>query len=157
MHVAEKIRKTTERCHLCHLVKPSTEFMALHKKRYSICKECKSHLNRLHRFKLSPIDYEALLDAQDNKCAICEAELVRDRNSTVIDHCHDTNEVRGVLCRSCNTGLGNFKDKNSLLANAAKYLIDPPARKIVKPLDIKNKYKYLGDLLKAKRCNTSSS
>ena len=142
---------------MCHSVKAATEFLALHKKKYNVCKECKSHLNRMHRFKLSPVDYEALLEAQNHKCAICETDLVGGGNSTVIDHCHATNEVRGVLCRSCNTGLGSFKDTNALLANAAKYLINPPARDIVKQVDVKNKYKYLGDILKAKQCNTSSS
>ena len=40
-----------------------------------------------------------------------------------IDHCHLTGVVRGLLCHSCNTGLGYFNDNWVLLDNALEYLI----------------------------------
>lgn len=39
-----------------------------------------------------------------------------------IDHCHTTGKVRGLLCGTCNAGLGMFKDSPLLLKRAAEYL-----------------------------------
>jgi hypothetical protein len=40
----------------------------------------------------------------------------------VVDHCHSTNKVRGILCDLCNTALGKFHDDVNLLSNAIGYL-----------------------------------
>ncbi|WP_407664890.1 endonuclease domain-containing protein [Micromonospora tarensis] len=39
-----------------------------------------------------------------------------------MDHCHTSKDVRGVLCRTCNTGLGMFRDNTALLQAAVRYL-----------------------------------
>jgi len=51
------------------------------------------------RYGLSVTDYAWMLHGQDFKCAICGA----DDGTLDVDHCHETGEVRGMLCRSCNT------------------------------------------------------
>ena len=61
------------------------------------------------------------LEARDPVCAICGSDMSGDRNKAV-DHCHETGRVRGLLCRSCNTGLGNFKDDPKRLRAAIRYL-----------------------------------
>lgn len=67
-------------------------------------------------------DYENLLAAQDNKCAICRKPASEITKRLFVDHDHKTNAVRGLLCSDCNFGLGNFKDSKKLLLSAAKYL-----------------------------------
>lgn len=154
MQVAKKIRKQSATCEVCHEVKSVDEFLAEHVGRLRICKSCKSHVNRLGRYHIDPDAYETLLKSQNYRCAICESELELERNKSVIDHDHKTNEVRGILCRECNSGLGKFRDSNGLLAQAAKYLIAPPARGLFTPTKIRKKYEYVRQYLKAKRCGT---
>lgn len=76
-------------------------------------------------------EYEALKELQDHKCEICKMEIQDyfetknppgDRGEIVIDHCHDTGRVRGLLCKTCNSGLGFFKDNPEFLRNAAAYI-----------------------------------
>ena len=70
------------------------------------------------------------MQEQDNKCAICkqsEKRIARDGKTITrlcIDHDHDTNEVRALLCHDCNSGLGKFMDSPELLIEAAYYLVD---------------------------------
>jgi hypothetical protein len=66
---------------------------------------------------LSPEEIQIIRDIQDNKCAICE-----EPNPTDLDHCHNTNKIRWLLCRHCNRGLGAFKDQPDLLRKAATLL-----------------------------------
>lgn len=79
---------------------------------------------RLKTYKLTEQSFAALYDKQEGRCAICDIFLPLNDLNTVpfIDHNHDTGEVRGLLCRTCNTGLGMFKDSPVLLENAKKYL-----------------------------------
>jgi hypothetical protein len=59
---------------------------------------------------------------QDSKCAICEKYFILGgRKGLYVDHCHDTNTVRGLLCPSCNSGLGMLQNGN-LFNNAMNYL-----------------------------------
>lgn len=55
------------------------------------------------------------------KCEICGASET-ERRALSVDHCHKTNMFRGILCDSCNRGLGYFKDNTKLLLKAADYL-----------------------------------
>lgn len=63
--------------------------------------------------------YAKLLARQDGLCAICKKV---GRGRLHVDHDHHTGKVRGLLCRSCNFGLGNFKDDCGLLRAAVGYL-----------------------------------
>jgi len=62
-----------------------------------------------------------MLKKQNEKCAICEKELLIDRDKNV-DHCHKTGKVRDILCCKCNFGIGYFNDSVDLLKSAQKYL-----------------------------------
>ena len=50
-------------------------------------------------------------------CAICGKD-----KRLVVDHCHQSGRIRGVLCLTCNAGLGMFKDMPDLLLRAVGYL-----------------------------------
>ena len=77
--------------------------------------------NRLLKYGLTRDDYEAMLRHQAGVCAVCHQTPV---NSGIfhIDHNHDTGQVRGLLCRRCNVGLGMFGDNPNLLMWASIYL-----------------------------------
>ena len=70
---------------------------------------------------LSPAEREALIEEVGGVCAICGDE------GTQVDHCHSTGEIRGVLCRKCNMGIGHFRDNPALLLSAVEYLTFTPA------------------------------
>jgi len=66
--------------------------------------------------------YEALLLEQDYRCAICGTSEDKLTKRMAIDHNHETGTVRGLLCSTCNTGLGQFKDSAAVLRAAIAYL-----------------------------------
>jgi len=63
-----------------------------------------------------------LWDSQQGQCAICECDLTWDSRLTHVDHDHATNKVRGLLCSTCNQGLGSFRDSIAMLEKAVQYL-----------------------------------
>lgn len=81
---------------------------------------------QLAKYGLSVEDYETMYQAQDGRCMVCRAENTPGPQNTLgnfaIDHCHDTGEVRGLLCVPCNVGIGNLRDDPALLRAAADYL-----------------------------------
>ena len=76
-----------------------------------------------HKYDMSMDEYHAMLFAQEGKCGICQQRPPFDV-ALAVDHCHDTGLVRGLLCRTCNTGIGHLKDSPELLRRALQYLTD---------------------------------
>ena len=71
-------------------------------------------------YGLTPEIHMELLRRQNGLCAIC-GKL--DPSGTLdIDHCHVTGKVRGLLCGSCNRGIGQLGDNPDRLRKAAEYL-----------------------------------
>ena len=70
--------------------------------------------------------FEELLEFQNGGCAICNKPIDSLRRRMNIDHCHDTNVVRGLLCSGCNTGLGHLGDNIEGLLKAVAYLENTP-------------------------------
>jgi hypothetical protein len=64
---------------------------------------------------------QLMVNAQNNCCAICKEPFISTKN-THLDHCHDTGKIRGILCASCNHGIGKFKDSPKLLQRAVHYI-----------------------------------
>lgn len=68
-------------------------------------------------YGLSLESFNTLLESQGNRCAICQGV-----SEFCVDHDHDTGQVRGILCQSCNRALGMMKDNPSIAQQAAEYL-----------------------------------
>ena len=76
----------------------------------------------LKRYGITLDEYKALLAKQKGKCAICGNGQSSVFVSLDVDHCHRTGKVRGLLCANCNSGLGRFQDKVTLLKAAINYI-----------------------------------
>lgn len=74
------------------------------------------------RYGLEPETKAAMIEAQNNKCAICGYQFGQKIGDMHVDHCHTTGKVRGLLCDLCNRGLGYFCDSPDNLNTAAQYL-----------------------------------
>ena len=71
--------------------------------------------------------YEKTHKKQNGLCAICNGEgflmdPTKHRTKLVVDHCHKTGVVRGLLCHNCNRALGLFKDDPKAMTNAVSYV-----------------------------------
>lgn len=79
-----------------------------------------------NRYGIEPHQFDQLLMAQNGCCAICLRKLRidgrRGKDSAAIDHDHETNAVRGIVCLGCNTGLDVFADDVDTLQRAIAYL-----------------------------------
>ena len=65
---------------------------------------------------------ENLFKKQKGQCAICGIHQDSLNKRLCIDHCHKTNRIRGLLCTSCNAGIGNLRESIELLKNSIDYL-----------------------------------
>jgi len=84
-----------------------------------------SHNERqlLVKYGLTKEAYVTLVQNCGDICPICGREFgVTAYTKPVIDHCHTSGKVRGLICRQCNIGLGAFKDNIKSMKNAIEYL-----------------------------------
>ena len=59
---------------------------------------------------------------QDGKCAICGMDGGMLKRGLAIDHDHNTNKIRGLLCGKCNTALGLLNENEKLFFRCIKYI-----------------------------------
>lgn len=91
-------------------------------KRRTFCSdECKVEARQAHMYGLTVRELHELMERQGRACAICRTPDWGVKGPSV-DHCHTTGAVRGILCGSCNNGLGRFRDDPARLRAAAAYL-----------------------------------
>ncbi len=77
------------------------------------------------KYGLTVEQFDALLDGQKGCCAACRTNLIRSvGNHLVVDHCHKSNKVRGLLCDACNRTIGHAKEDIDRLVACAVYLED---------------------------------
>jgi hypothetical protein len=139
----------TKRCYGCLLVKPLTGFHRASDRsdgRDNLCGPCSNEKRRkrrrspdLRRFadlpesrrfyagltrklkgRLTFEQYQDMLSAQGGVCALCGG--VNPRVRLVVDHCHETGRIRGLLCTGCNVALGRLGDTPESLQRVLAYL-----------------------------------
>jgi len=77
------------------------------------------HLRKTYGITLK--EWERIFKEQGYKCKICQTQE-KPSMGWHTDHNHSTGKVRGILCHSCNTGLGKFRDDIKILEAAVSYL-----------------------------------
>jgi len=90
------------------------------------CKDCTRVRSTLDKYGLTVARYDEMVEAQGGACAICSTPCT----TFVVDHDHDCCPgqttcgkcVRGLLCGTCNSGIGLLKDSSDVLRKAAAYL-----------------------------------
>lgn len=107
---------TLKRCSKCDAEKPLGEFHRQKAGRGGLTAACKDCVRDWHRVKRYGMSTQEVVELWGDACAICAGPF------EVIDHCHETNEVRGPLCNRCNMALGLLNDDVDLLDEAARYL-----------------------------------
>lgn len=99
-------------------------YLNRYKNRYEYKPEMNKSSKRALRYGISAETYKDMLLNQSNACKICGYIPEEGGRALAIDHCHNTNKVRGLLCTTCNIGLGDFKDDPKLLIAAANYILE---------------------------------
>lgn len=131
----------TKQCSSCKQHKSTEEFGKDCKRKDGLrcyCKECnrskgrvymtpqRNLLKRLESFGLTPASYTAISAAQNDCCAACGwPERQRQRGKLqklAIDHDHETGNIRALLCRRCNTTLGQVEEDQRVLTALIGYL-----------------------------------
>jgi Recombination endonuclease VII len=135
---------THKRCSICGELKERSEFHKSSDRKDGLsgyCKPCKIEKNqkwreenpgkwqdnlnsriwyvRSKKYGVTREKFMEMLKSQNNLCSICKKEI---DESASVDHCHNTGQVRGLLCRNCNAGIGLFEDNVESLRNAIQYL-----------------------------------
>ena len=106
-----------KKCPRCGRILPETEFAP----RTRHCRLCRRDYDWQYKYGISPEQYYELYKAQNGKCMICGKELENGKYLDV-DHDKNTGAIRGLLCNSCNKGLGMFREDTEIMKNAIKYL-----------------------------------
>lgn len=83
--------------------------------------------NLKQRYGMSLDEYHSIIANQNFACAICQVEIsetleYKGSRSAVVDHNHDTGDVRGILCSMCNKMLGHARESTDILYKAIVYL-----------------------------------
>lgn len=123
-----------KKCSTCKETKEQSEYYG----KKGVCKSChkkavkeyrdknpqlikKTNLMRCYGLTLE--EFESMREAQGGKCKICGKDEKEEYYGTLhVDHCHTTGKVRGLLCKGCNHGLGNFMDSVELMKKGIDYL-----------------------------------
>lgn len=88
----------------------------------NLCKICHAERQLVRRYGITLAEYDTMLDSQQGRCAICGTTEPSNAGRFHVDHNHISGEVRGLLCSSCNMGIGKLQDSPIILRSALKYL-----------------------------------
>lgn len=117
-------RKFCRACHHIRYAKNGDKQRAAAKAWQAAHPEAKYRQSRkqgLLKLGWTPEIYDVVLAAQNGACAICK-QPCKTGKKLAADHAHSSMKRRGLLCQTCNIGIGQFKDNSFLLEAAAAYL-----------------------------------
>lgn len=103
-------------CDKCKKIRKIDNYIDFYKK------EEKKLTGRFDYKYMDEAKYNALFNIQEGKCKICGIHQSKLKKRLCVDHNHTTNEVRGLLCNKCNTGIGMMNENINNLKNAIFYL-----------------------------------
>lgn len=120
-------------CKACGVSKELHEFPKAATNKYGVHSYCKPCYNAKRKAGYKKGGFVYSKDKQlwarykNGKCDICNIDLTdhsdkSKNNRVVVDHCHTTDKVRGLLCNACNSGIGYFFDKVENIFKAAAYV-----------------------------------
>ena len=117
------VQRRHYRCKQCH-GKYIRDWLTDHQenRRRAVQTYYRRHGIRFRRYGITKDQYDQMVRYQGNVCAICGKGTENDRPLD-IDHDATTGIIRGLLCNSCNTGIGKLGHDPIRLASAARYII----------------------------------
>lgn len=86
------------------------------------CKRCRKDISRRRIYGISTTEWEEIYNNQEKKCAICKKQF-KNESKAQVDHNHASGQVRGLLCSSCNLGIGHVKENPVFLLSSCNYLL----------------------------------
>lgn len=106
----------TKLCSKCHKEKASSD---------NLCKSCRREVNLQRGHGIGKEQYRVLLEAQNSCCAICGKHKSELKRVLAVDHSHETDIIRGLLCDRCNVDLGVYENRKE---EFKRYLRSVPKR-----------------------------
>ena len=123
----ERGQTPTKKCSVCKSVSAVTEFANNRSTKDGLRYECRACM-RVQKFQqrygITLQQWDQMFIDQRGRCLICEIDLPAMGKGVHTDHCHNTGNVRGLLCSHCNLTLGHAKDNPNTLRAAAEYIED---------------------------------
>lgn len=90
--------------------------------KYPTFRDQKNAVRFFRKYGITIEQFAEMSTAQGDLCVICR-QPPKGKTRLSVDHCHKTGKIRGLLCDTCNVGLGMFQDDPDLLTAAITYLI----------------------------------
>lgn len=131
---------STKTCTQCNIEKSLSDFYKRKNRSSGYLSECKDctkkrntkryrenpdEVNDKRAAKIYGISYDQVVSMREQAggyCQICGREGIKHHSRLVIDHCHSTGKVRGLICSKCNTILGYCDDNPDILNKLSTYL-----------------------------------
>ena len=104
------------------------KYREIAKRSYEKNKKQKNEYQVKRMYGIEAEQYYKMYEDQQNRCAICNQLETRKSRTPgqlarlTLDHNHETGQIRGLLCHSCNTGIGKFRESEDLFRLAIAYL-----------------------------------
>jgi hypothetical protein len=101
--------------------KPSKEAMKKYARKYreKIGEDKRKCQNLQSKYGITLDEYLFMVQGCKNRCECCGK---KPNDALCVDHNHETGEIRGLLCRQCNAGIGLLQDTCEGVENALNYL-----------------------------------